>query len=345
MTKFHINKHGVPAACHYPIDLCQYGDKSTHFETYEEAKEYSEKVLESVKGNVVLEQKHPSQKIRSYYFSSTAINEFYKNKKVANIPDFDLVIISWLTMDKRVEDMKENKVCGVSFTYGDITRMMEEELKLKTGKNLNVEKFLEVYKKNMIEEQMKVQKNLYENTALLSKELKLDSMEIIYLPMKARKLLEKDGFMSNAENVNEVIYKVSPEVSKFGNIVSYNHSTNKVSKEYDAYEIAGVLEGKTLYELCYISNRKIFEEAWNKKGGSKTLTFETALEKYKEKLFFKGLEGLDVPRALIRMSPLVAKNISEFVVRYRAIMGAIGEILGDENVLKNFDEEEDWIIE
>lgn len=344
--KYHINKHGVPALCTRNIESCDFGGASAHFPTYELAKEYADKIFESVRGNVVLQATESAQKIRSYYLSASAINEFYKNRKIANIADFDLIIISWLTMDSINENMKYNKVGKVNFTYGDIVRMMEEELRVKTGKTLNLKKYINFKPLETWERQMKEQHQLYENTVLLSKELGFNSMEPICLPMKSRKRLEKDGFIRNAENINEVVYQVKPSISQFGDIISYNHSTNKVSKEFDIYEIAGVIEGKTLYETCYVNNKRLFEEAWNERDDLKSLNYDLALERYKQRLFFKGIEGLDVPKALIRMSPMIAKEVSEFVGRYRAIMGAIGEILGDENVPSAIEEDEDdWIIE
>lgn len=347
MVKFHINKHGVPATCNSPIDMCMYGDSSTHFPTYELAKEYADKIFESVKGNIVIETTHESQKIRSYYLSATAINEFHKNKKIAELQDFDLIIISWLTMQSVNEGMKLNEVCGVKFTYGDIVRIMESEIKFKTGQLLSLHKYLNPLIGGDWEKQMKVQKELYENTENLTKKLNLDSMTPIFLPMDARKRLQKDGFMRNAENVNEVVYQVLPKISQFGDIICYNHSTEKISKEFDIYEVAGVVEGISLHETCYVSNKKNFEKAWERREDLKGMNYDEALEKYKRKLFFKGVEGLDVPKAIIKMSPIVAKELAAFVERYRAIMGAIGDIIGDTEIPGPllFEDEDDWIIE
>ena len=37
MTKFHINKHGIPAICKAKEGNCPLGDNSAHFSSQEEA--------------------------------------------------------------------------------------------------------------------------------------------------------------------------------------------------------------------------------------------------------------------------------------------------------------------
>lgn len=46
MTKFHINKHGVPAPCRATKGNCPYGGSDGHFNTKEEAQAYANKILE-----------------------------------------------------------------------------------------------------------------------------------------------------------------------------------------------------------------------------------------------------------------------------------------------------------
>lgn len=47
MTKFHINKHGVPAPCHAKDGNCPLGNGSQHFDTIEHAQRYADKQAES----------------------------------------------------------------------------------------------------------------------------------------------------------------------------------------------------------------------------------------------------------------------------------------------------------
>lgn len=44
MSKFHINKHGVPAPCRAKEGNCPYGGEDSHFDTQEEAQEYANKL-------------------------------------------------------------------------------------------------------------------------------------------------------------------------------------------------------------------------------------------------------------------------------------------------------------
>lgn len=353
--KFHINKHGIPAVCNYPIAICPFGDESKHFESYEDAEEYINLLNKAVKGETDLIAKHPSQKIRSYYTSIEAINEFIPNRKVAEIEDFELIIISWLAKGDVKENMKHNQISEAKFTYGDIVRVIEEELKLqyryKDGLNLE-DKYYNPVPFPLWEEGMRAQRNLYRDMSdNLAKELNFEKMSIIYLPMSARLRLEQDGFMSNAENLHEVIYHVEPAISQFGDIISYNHTTGNISKEFDIYEIAGVMEGKTLYDLCYDENiESKFNKIWNSSSIDKDeIDYKAAIDRYKDNQLFKGLEGPAIPRAFVRMSPIVAKEISEFMSTYRAIIIAIGDIIDESGVKKEIFspklEDEDWIID
>ena len=353
--RFHINKHGVPAVCNSPSGICSYGGKDCHFNTYEETRIHIDKINESVNGNIMIPIESPAQKIRSYYLSGTAVNEFPLNKKIADLIDFDLVIISWLTMKEIKDGMKNNRIGLARFTYGDIVRVLEEELKLKDEykEGLKLEnKYYNPVPFEYWEEQMRAQRNLY-NSSLdsLSEKLGFESMKIISLPMEARRKLVRDGYLSSAENLNEVIYKVVPKVSQFGDIIAYNHTTDQSSKEFDVYEIAGVVEGKSLHDLCYDKNiDSRFKELWDSKEfDSKGIDYESARKRYKKEQLFKGLEGTDIPRAFMRMSPIVAKEIAGFVATHRTIMMAIGKIMNEKGLEDMFptilDEDDGWVIE
>lgn len=358
--RFHINKHGIPVVCRFPKGRCFYGDESVHFESYEQAKQHIDNINKAIRGKVILPIEHSAQKIRSYYSSREAINEFQVNKKIADLPDFDLIIISWLAIEKVKEGMKENRIGNVKFTYGDIVRIVEEELKLrpeyKNGLKLE-EKYYNPIPFDLWEDHMKKQRRKYrDSTDKLTKALAFESMSIISVPMSARKRLAQDGYLTNPENINEVIYKVSPKVSQFGDIIVYNHNTNETSKEFDVYEIAGAIEGKTLHDLCYEENvESKFNKIWESAEFTSNINvdYEVALERYKKEQFFKGLEGTSIPRAFVRMSPIAAKEIANFVFTHRRIMRAIGEIMNDDDFKdmfpsvfdKDSDDDDGWTIE
>lgn len=44
MSKFHINKHGVPAPCRAKPGNCPLGGDESHFDTQEEAQIHADKV-------------------------------------------------------------------------------------------------------------------------------------------------------------------------------------------------------------------------------------------------------------------------------------------------------------
>lgn len=50
MSKFHINKHGVPAPCKANKDNCPLGGSDTHFDTVKDAQVYADKVNEEQNG-------------------------------------------------------------------------------------------------------------------------------------------------------------------------------------------------------------------------------------------------------------------------------------------------------
>lgn len=352
--RFHINKHGVPSSCNYPIGTCSYGDEKSHFKTYEEAKRHIDLINEAVKGNITPPIENEAQKIRSYYISGTAINEFPLNRRIADVVDFDLIVVSWLAIKEVKEGMKHNRIGAARFTYGDIVRILEGELKLqeeyKDGLQLE-QRYYNPIPFGFWEEQMKAQRNLYKDSLeSLSDELGFEKMEIINLPMSARRLLVQDGYLTNAENLNEVVYRVVPKISQFGDIISYNHNKKSMSKEFDVYEIAGVVEGKSLHDLCYDENLDDkFRKIWEASEIKSSISFEEAKERYKKEQFFKGLHGTDIPRAFIKMSPIVAMEIANFVSTHRTIMMAIGDIMNERGLDEMFptglEEDDNWTID
>lgn len=58
MSKFHINKNGVPAPCKAQVGNCPLGGDNTHFKTKEEAQKYADK--ENIKKHGLLANDEPS---------------------------------------------------------------------------------------------------------------------------------------------------------------------------------------------------------------------------------------------------------------------------------------------
>ena len=50
MSKFHINKHGVPAPCKATKGNCTLGGSDTHFDTLGDAQAHADKVSEASHG-------------------------------------------------------------------------------------------------------------------------------------------------------------------------------------------------------------------------------------------------------------------------------------------------------
>lgn len=368
---FHINKYGIPTVCTYKVNTCPYGDEAAHFPTYEAAQTHLKmrKVEMSDKTKRVIDS--PIKMIDSYYQSETALNEFPLNKKIVESVDFDLIMISWISLNEVREKMKLNQIGKAQYTYGDIIRILEQEIlegkDYKKGLHLK-ERYLEGKKDFIIKHTyydpcevwdslIDKQKAIYGgNTTLLAKQLGYDFINIQYLPKHARRLLEKDGYLNDASDIAEVIYKVYPPVSIWGNLVSYNHFTKEVGKEFDVYELVGAIEGKTLYDFTYSKSVDIeFDELWeqgmweNNQNFSKE--YKTQKEVFRASKFMKGLEGPDIPKAFVKMSPIAAKEIAEFVKVYRSIMKEVGNIMGEKGIEevhhyfnKEDDEEYEWKV-
>ena len=341
---FHIDKYGVPAICNSP-NYCPY-DKDRHFKDYDDAKLYINRETINSKSNL----NHPSKLIESYFDSISALNEFPLNRKIAELDDFDLMIVSWLMKPKVEENMKINKIANVKFTYGDIVRVISEKVKRITGFPINIDEYYNVSHKDNWTPEMKSQYESYnERCHEIAEYLNKESAELIVLPMDARNRLTNDGYMSSPDNIHEVVYKVGPEISPFGNMVSYNYSTGKISKEFDIYELAGVIEGKTLHDLCYSENYDSqFQSLWEKHQRKPSVNFDYAIRRFKEEQFMQGIEGTDVPKAFVQMSPIVAQELARFIRIYRAMMDEVRDILVSNNlefIGTYHDDDGEWMVD
>lgn len=88
MSKFHINKHGVPAPCRAQKGNCPYGGEDSHFDTQEEAQEYANKLHSEEFGVLggVDNNEHTQKYTQSFEFSSQELSDM--KGKYANV-DYD----------------------------------------------------------------------------------------------------------------------------------------------------------------------------------------------------------------------------------------------------------------
>lgn len=85
MSKFHINKHGVPAPCKAKPGNCPYGGSESHFNTIEEAQEYANRLHAEEFGVLggVDNNGHTKKYTESFEFSSQELDDM--KGKYANV--------------------------------------------------------------------------------------------------------------------------------------------------------------------------------------------------------------------------------------------------------------------
>lgn len=349
---FHINKYGVPSACTSPMK-CPYR-KNGHFSTYDEAKEEAESLYSEFKKGIPSSE-DLVKNIRSYYLDYSAVTEFPINKKVIYEKDFDFIIISWIEKESVKLEMKRNMIAGVKFTPGEIIRVLNEELYLKTKSKINLDNYYDIPEKKWDKETYAQIHKFKASETNLAKSLNLESLSILCLPMEARKVLSENGFISTPENINEVVYKVYQN-NKVKEIITYNHSINKITSTFSIFEIVGAMENVSLYSLTYSENmRRRFLKLWEGNNlKEKGFSYEEGLNKFINAHLFKDLQGTDVPKAFIKKSPIVAKEISGFFRKYKNIMLVMREKLIEENLEfynqyvifdENIEDDGEWMIE
>lgn len=355
---FHINKYGIPAVCHAIAGACQFGGRDLHFDTYEEAQKHIDKLTKERENKV---KSDPIKSLDSYYQSDIALNEFQLNKQVSTYLDFDLMMISWASLPIVQKNMKMNKIGEAQYTFGDIIKILEQEiisdseiedgLHLKdrylNGKNDFAIPHTYYDSKEHWEPFMEKQKELYDPVVQeFRRNLGYNNMEVMYLPMTARKLLEQDGYITDSEDINNVIYKISPEEPNLGDLIVYNHSTFEKSKPFDVYEFAGVIEGKTLFDFTHDKNSDIeFEEIWGNgewvHNNEFPNEYKIQREVFRAGKFMKGIEGPDILKAFVKMSPIAAKEIAKFIETHKILMKAVSNILGEKGVQDIYGLQED----
>lgn len=94
VTKYHINKHGVPAICKAKNGNCPLGGEENHFDSQQEAQAHADKVNEESHGllpNVVSEQTPEQEKIEEemneeFYNKLTEHSDYYANDGSTDVP-------------------------------------------------------------------------------------------------------------------------------------------------------------------------------------------------------------------------------------------------------------------
>mgnify|MGYP001075635259 CR=1 FL=1 len=89
MSKFHINKNGVPAPCRAKEGNCPYGGSDSHYDTYEEAQKAATAKLESEHGLLATaETKNPEYeaKIDEVF---TEVAKYLEKMDYDSRPDYD----------------------------------------------------------------------------------------------------------------------------------------------------------------------------------------------------------------------------------------------------------------
>lgn len=378
MVRYHINKHGVPAVCSATVKACPLG---AHFATFEEAEAYANIELSKHYGTlgapitVEVRKMHdddvpegfnrysisinskPEEFVSNYYQSPEAIAFFEQNRQVVLEEDFDLMMISWATNKEIVEDMKNNKIGDAKYTYGDIIRVLEQEVidEYKIDGSLGIEeRYLEgrddigsthynYIDEEFWEEQMAIQKIRYGHLdKKIANKLGYKEAKIFYLPMEARIRLEQDGYLSNANDLSDVVYKVCPPETEDKNLVAYNHNNGRIYKEFDAYQVAGVVEGHTLNDYTNeINTEREFEDLWNSEDFTPDESveddYDSQYEAYRQNKFMRGISRLEVPRAFAKFSPIASKEIRGFTDTHKSIARVIGSILGEDTSEQDYE--------
>lgn len=366
---YHINTYGVPAVCHSPVGRCPLGGTEVHFTSYEETEEFIEKLREEKEGLVNPVNLSSEKLVKNYFESDVALNEFHANKQVSTALDFDLMMISWASLSHVQEDMKKNMIGDAQYTYGEIIRILEKEIinerdyenglyireRYLLGKKDFPIQYSYYRAEEVWENQMELQKEQYDPPLPQFRQaLGYSHMEVMYLPMEARKRLETDGFITDAEDLTIVLYRINPP-DGINEIIAYSHSETKLLSSFDFYEFAGVVEGKTLYDFTHSRSADVeFDELWESgrwpHDNQYPYEYKIQREIYKSTKFMRGIEGPDIPRAFVRFSPIASSEIARFVRTHQTLMIAVSKMVGDK-ITEHYgyyqDEEEDefgWSI-
>lgn len=125
MTKFHINKHGVPAPCHAQKGKCPLGGadgQQNHFDSEEAAKEYLNEVNAEKYGNLhQVEAESP--------FSKEMIKEKFPNLTAEEVERVQKYADKELEINQEVEDLKKTRDKASDEYFDRVQAVRKEALK------------------------------------------------------------------------------------------------------------------------------------------------------------------------------------------------------------------------
>lgn len=140
MSKFHINKHGVPAPCKATKGNCPFGGDESHFDTKEEAQSYADKVNSKefgiIPANDVLSMKVRSllkdtdieilDRLNSAGFPAYVVGGSVRDS-VLDIPTNDVDITTSATPEEVMEIFSEYRVIDSGHNFGTVPLLVNGE--------------------------------------------------------------------------------------------------------------------------------------------------------------------------------------------------------------------------
>lgn len=146
MTKFHINKHGIPAICKAKEGNCPLGDNSTHFTSEKEAQEYINKINQKEFNILPINQINTSQvnldeklkntfdekhrsildKLNKANFQAYFVGGSLRDA-VIDLPINDVDIATSATPDEVISVFSEHQVLPIGIEHGTVAIIIDGE--------------------------------------------------------------------------------------------------------------------------------------------------------------------------------------------------------------------------
>lgn len=128
MTKFHINKHGVPASCKAKPGNCPLGGDETHFDNIEEAQAAADKINESKHGFL------PSVNDAEVNLKLSEDSEAYMfGKSYANHGYLDVGIHVFNMSDEQLNGLMDDEKNPLIELRSELEKKMPEVIKANSG--------------------------------------------------------------------------------------------------------------------------------------------------------------------------------------------------------------------
>lgn len=144
MSKFHINKHGLPAICRAQPGCCPLGDTSSHFDSEQEAQTHINSINEAKFGILpenqadlvslnakldgVFDKKHLSilNKLNEANFEAYFVGGSLRDA-VLGLPIHDVDITTSAIPDETMEVFSAHKIIPVGLEHGTVVVIMDDE--------------------------------------------------------------------------------------------------------------------------------------------------------------------------------------------------------------------------